>query len=139
MSSFYPLATTTWDAAELQAMQRVIDSGMFSMGKEVSAFESAFAAAMGSRYCVMVNSGSSANLLMVAACCYTRAPLLRAGDEVIVPAVSWSTTYYPFQQYGLRLRFVDVEASSLNIDIDQIEAYSPSWKTPNPIAEYSVW
>ena len=94
MSFKYPLATASWDQAELEAMQRVIASGMFTMGANVHAFERDFAAYVGSRYCVMVNSGSSSNLLMVAALCYSKNPLLtlKRGDEVIVPAVSWSTT-----------------------------------------------
>ena len=57
----------------------------------------------------MVNSGSSANLVGVAALFYKQERPLQRGDEVIVPAISWATTYYPLQQYGLRLRFVDVE------------------------------
>ena len=67
MTFKYPLATATWDQAELDAMQRVIASGMFTMGREVQAFEKSFASYIGSQHAVMVNSGSSANLLMVAA------------------------------------------------------------------------
>lgn len=103
----YPLASTTWDEAEYSAIQRVIDSGMFSMGQEVAKFEQQFAAWVGSRYAVMVNSGSSANLAMIGALFFRKENPLKAGDEVIVPAVSWSTTYYPLQQYGLKLKFVD--------------------------------
>jgi CDP-4-dehydro-6-deoxyglucose reductase, E1 len=117
----YPLATATWDQAELNAMQRVIASGMFTMGKEVLAFEERFAAYIGSRYAVMSNSGSSANLLMVAALFFTKEKKLKPGDEVIVPAVSWSTTYYPLHQYGLRLRFVDIDIETLNYDLKQLE------------------
>ncbi|WP_079433185.1 DegT/DnrJ/EryC1/StrS aminotransferase family protein [Zoogloea sp. LCSB751] len=121
MNSFkYPLATSSWDGAEEEAMQRVIRSGMFSMGAEVRAFEEAFAQYIGSRHAVMVNSGSSANLLMVAALFYTKDNPLKRGDEVIVPAVSWSTTYYPLHQYGLKLRFVDVDLNTLNYDLEQL-------------------
>jgi len=104
-------------------MQRVIASGMFTMGENVQAFERGFAAWTGSRYCVMVNSGSSANLLMVAALFFTMNPDLRIrrGDEVIVPAVSWSTTYYPLHQYGLKIKFVDIDVETLNYDLDQLE------------------
>jgi CDP-6-deoxy-D-xylo-4-hexulose-3-dehydrase len=42
-------------------------------------------------------------------------------DEVIVPAVSWSTTYYPLYQYGLKLKFVDVDLHTLNFDLDQLK------------------
>jgi CDP-6-deoxy-D-xylo-4-hexulose-3-dehydrase len=121
MSFKYPLATATWDQAEFDAMRRVIDSGFFTMGSEVETFERNFADYMGSRYAVMSNSGSSANLLMVAALFFTKENRLKPGDEVIVPAVSWSTTYYPLHQYGLRLRFVDIDLETLNYDLDQLE------------------
>jgi CDP-6-deoxy-D-xylo-4-hexulose-3-dehydrase len=124
MTFKYPLATATWDDAEQQALQRVIASGMFTMGPNVAAFEKSFAEYIGSRHCVMVNSGSSANLLMVAALFYTKDSglKLQRGDEVIVPAVSWSTTYYPLYQYGLKIRFVDIDLETLNFDLDQLES-----------------
>lgn len=118
----YPLATSSWDSDEYESIQRVIDSGMFSMGLEVQTFEAEFASYFGSKYAVMSNSGSSANLLMVAALFYTKTNPLQPGDEVIVPAVSWSTTYYPLHQYGLKLKFVDIDLETLNYDIRQLEA-----------------
>lgn len=115
----FPLATSSWDDAEQAALQRVITSDRYSMGPEVASFEADFARFAGSRYAVMVNSGSSANLAMVAALRYTQNPDLRLmpGDEVIVPAVSWSTTYFPLHQYGLHLKFVDIDADTLNYDL----------------------
>lgn len=123
MSFKFPLATTSWGEEETQAMQRVIASGMFTMGANVQAFERDFAQYTGSQHCVMVNSGSSAILLMVAALFYTKNPRLKLqrGDEVIVPAVSWSTTYYPLYQYGLKIKFVDIDLHTLNYDLDQLE------------------
>lgn len=123
MSFKFPLATATWGQEEQDAMQRVIASGMFTMGANVQAFERDFAHYVGSRHCVMVNSGSSAILLMVAALFYTKNPRLKLqrGDEVIVPAVSWSTTYYPLYQYGLKIKFVDIDLNTLNYDLDQLE------------------
>ena len=118
----YPLATSTWDEAEYAALQRVIESGRFTMGPLVRQFESEFAASLGSNFAVMVNSGSSANLLAVAAAVLNPEVDLNRGDEVIVPAVSWATTYYPLSQYGLRLRFVDIDLDTLNLDLDQVEA-----------------
>lgn len=92
------------------------------MGSHVKEFEKMFAKHFGSKFCVMVNSGSSANLLMIAALFYVRDQerILKAGDEVIVPAVSWSTTYSPLHQYGLKLKFVDIDPNTLNIDIDAV-------------------
>lgn len=118
----YPLASTTWDEAEYAAIERVVKSGMFSMGKEVAQFEKQFAEWVGSRYAVMVNSGSSANLAMIAALMFKKQGALKRGDEVIVPAVSWSTTYHPLQQYGLKLKFVDIDRNTLNMDLAQLRA-----------------
>jgi CDP-6-deoxy-D-xylo-4-hexulose-3-dehydrase len=92
------------------------------MGDYVSQFELDFADYVGSKYCVMVNSGSSANLLAVAALFYRKENPLKRGDEVIVPAVSWPTTYYPLQQYGLKLKFVDIDLYTLNYDLEQLQA-----------------
>jgi len=117
----FSLATSSWDKKELDAINRVVASGFFSMGKEVSTFETQFAAFMGTSYAVMVNSGSSANLLMIAAMRYHSKTNLQPGDEVIVPAVSWSTTYSPLYQYGLKLKFVDVDLQTLNFDLDALE------------------
>jgi CDP-4-dehydro-6-deoxyglucose reductase, E1 len=116
----YPLANSSWDHEEIAAMQAVIDGGMFTMGPRVAEFERAFADFTGSRHCVMVNSGSSANLLMVAALRYRKQDPLEPGAEVIVPAVSWSTTYYPLYQYGLKLRFVDIDRATLNYDLGEL-------------------
>ena len=69
----------------------------------------------------MVNSGSSANLVATAAFFFKNERPLQRGDEVIVPALSWATTYHPLQQYGLKLRFVDIERDTLNIDVGQLE------------------
>ena len=117
----YSLATSTWDEAEVDALQKVIDSNMFTMGPKVKEFEASFANYVGSKYCVMVNSGSSANLLAVAALFYRNENRLQRGDEVIVPAVSWATTYYPLYQYGLKIKFVDVDKNTLNFDLDALK------------------
>jgi len=119
---FYSLASSSWGPEELKAIQRVVDSGMFTMGENVKAFERDFAKYFGTKSAVMVNSGSSANLVAVASLFYKKDRPHQRGDEVIVPAISWSTTYHPLQQYGLRLKFIDVELDTLNIDVSKIEA-----------------
>lgn len=117
----YPLASTTWGPEEVAAMHRVIDGGRLTMGPQVAAFEAEFARRFGVRHAVMVSSGSAANLVAVAALAHRRHRPLQRGDEVIVPAISWATTYHPLQQYGLKLRFVDVELDTINIDTAQLE------------------
>jgi CDP-6-deoxy-D-xylo-4-hexulose-3-dehydrase len=119
---FYDLASTTWDDDEIAAINRVLAGGQFTMGESVRTFEQAFAARFGVKHAVMVNSGSSANLVAIAALSYKEQRPLRRGDEAIVPAISWATTFHPLQQYGLKLRFVDVELDTLNMDVAQLEA-----------------
>jgi len=117
----YPLASSTWDEKEIEAINGVIAKDMYTMGAGVKQFEENFATYVKSKYAVMVNSGSSANLIAVAAMFFTKNPKLKRGDEVIVPAVSWSTTYYPLAQYGLKLKFVDVDLHTLNFDLEQLK------------------
>jgi CDP-4-dehydro-6-deoxyglucose reductase, E1 len=119
---FYELAVSTWGPEEIAAIHRVIDSDRFTIGPNVAAFEKAFAAYHNRRYAVMVNSGSSANLIAVAALFYKKDRPLVRGDEAIVPAISWATTYHPLQQYGLKLKIVDIELNSINMDCRQLEA-----------------
>ena len=126
---FYDVASTSWGQEERDAIARVVAADRCTMGEHVRRFEEAFAAKFGMKHAVMVNSGSSANLVAVAALFYKRERPLRRGDEVIVPAISWATTYHPLQQYGLKLRFVDVELETLNMDVSCLEAaLTPSTK-----------
>jgi CDP-6-deoxy-D-xylo-4-hexulose-3-dehydrase len=120
IEKIYPLASTTWDNREIEAMQEVIASGNFTMGRHVREFEQAFADYFGSKYAVMSNSGSSANLLALAAMRYSSKYDFGGRDEVIVPAVSWSTTYYPVTQLGFRLKFIDISLATLNADLGQL-------------------
>ncbi|TLD83825.1 DegT/DnrJ/EryC1/StrS family aminotransferase [Helicobacter trogontum] len=117
----YPLASSTWDEQELQAIREVIDNDMFTMGEKVAECERNFAKFVGSKYAVMTSSGSTANLIATAALFYTKHNKLQRGDEVIVPAVSWSTTYYPLYQYGLKLKFVDIDLETLNYDLESLQ------------------
>ena len=110
----YQLCDNTWDKEEINAINRVVQSNQFSMGKEVKQYEIEFAKKFGVKYAVMTSSGSAANLLAVAALIYSG--YLQKGDEVLVPAVSWSTTYFPLYQMGLKLRFLDIDKNTLNFE-----------------------
>ena len=123
MSYKFPLAYNSWDHQEKEAIQNVIKDGFFTMGKRVNHFEENFSNYINSKFAVMVNSGSSANLLMIASLFYTKdnKKKLRRGDEVIVPAISWSTSYFPLYQYGLRIRFVDIDMETLNYDLEKLK------------------
>ena len=117
----YKLATSTWGKEEINAIHQVIQDDMYSMGPKVAQYEKEFAKYFGSKYAVMCSSGSTANLLMIASLFYTKNPKLKRGDEIIVPAVSWSTTYFPLQQYGLHVKFIDVDLETLNFDLNQLQ------------------
>ena len=120
MKNKYPLSSSTWNDKEIVAIKKVIESDRYTMGRYVDEFENAFSKYIGSKFSVMVNSGSSANLLAIASLFYRQDKPLKRGDEVIVPAVSWSTTYNPLLQYGLKLKFVDIDLNSLNYDLEQL-------------------
>ena len=117
----YKLSYNTWSGKEKKELQKVIKTGMFTMGKKVKKFEKNFSKYLGRKYSVMTNSGSSANLLSIASFFFKSKNPLKKGDEVIVPAISWSTTYTPLQQYGLKLKFVDVDINTFNIDINKLK------------------
>lgn len=125
----YKLASTTWDTDELVIANKILASSNLTMGKNVKEFESKFASYIGTEYAVMFNSGSSANLAIVTALKYIKESKIQEGDNIIVPAVSWSTTYYPITQNGFILNFVDIDLDTLNIDISKIEnAINPKTK-----------
>ena len=131
----YPLSCDTWGTEEVDAIQKVIKSGRYTMGEEVYAFEKQFAEFMDVPYAKMVNSGSSANLLMIGSAIYNPQYRLKPGDSVIVPAVSWSTTYFPLQQYGLKLIFCDVDLHTLNLDVEEVKKAVAEFK---PAAVFTV-
>lgn len=116
----YPLAANTLGPEEIEAAKRVLDSGRLTMGDEVAAFEREFAERVGAEHAIMVNSGSSANLLMIEA--MLRRSRIDApwhpGDEIIVPALSWPTTIWPLAQLGLVPVFADVDPNTLAIDLE---------------------
>lgn len=115
----YPIAANTIGPEELDAARAVLESGRLTMGAEVEAFEAEFAAWTGARYAVMVNSGSSANLLAVDAMIRRTngSTPWRSGDEVLVPALAWPTTVWPIAQLGLCPVLVDIDPKTLSIDL----------------------
>ncbi|MFA5859194.1 MAG: DegT/DnrJ/EryC1/StrS family aminotransferase [Elusimicrobiota bacterium] len=117
----YKQLYSTFAEEERRALHKVVASDMFTMGDHVREFEQQFAQYFGMKHAVMVNSGSSANLIAVASLFYRKHNPLKPGDEVIVPNISWSTTFYPLHQYGLKLRFVDVDLHTLNIDVEELK------------------
>jgi CDP-6-deoxy-D-xylo-4-hexulose-3-dehydrase len=112
----------TFGADEINAALECMLTTHVTMGPKVKAFEREFADKHGWRHGVMVNSGSSANLLAVAAIANAQTrDALKPGDEVIVPALSWSTTVWPLIQLGLVPVIADLDPKTLNIDPNEIE------------------
>ena len=70
----------------------------------------------------MISSGSTASFDDSFTFFTKQKDCIKKGDEVIVPAVSWSTTYFPLQQYGLKLKFVDIDPDTLNFSIQDLKA-----------------
>ena len=119
----YPLGVPTYGAEEVTAALDVLLSDRLTMGPKVEAFERAFAARIGAKHAVMVNSGSSANLLAfsVLSSSLLERPLQR-GDEVIVPALTWPTTVSPLTLLGLVPVFVDIDPTTLCLDPVSVKA-----------------
>ena len=114
----YSLLDDAFSKKDIAEGVNVILSKRITMSKITSNFEKKFAKSIGSKYAVMVNSGSSANLLAVfAACNPLRKNRFIPGDEAIIPAVLWSTSLWPLVQAGLKPVFVDIDPSTLNADI----------------------
>jgi len=126
----FPLAMNPFGEEEILAMTEVLLSGRLTLGSNVERAEKIFAETVGSPYAVMVNSGSSANLLAVSAIVNKfRAVHCDAGDEVLVPAVSWSTSVFPLIQCGLKPVFVDTDPVTFNVTKETLEkAMSPRVK-----------
>ena len=117
-----------------QEMTNLVDSSLefwLTYGRYSKKFETRLAEYLGIRFCLLVNSGSSANLLAFMA---LTSPLLKErkverGDEVITVAAGFPTTVAPIIQYGAVPVFVDVEMESANVDCTQLEAaLSPKTK-----------
>lgn len=114
-----PLASSGLRESDIAEVLRVLKSGNLTMGSEVQKFEKKMATYLGSRHFVMVNSGSSANLLMIEALLRPAIakPKLNPGDSILVPAIAWPTTIWPLIQLGLNPLFVDVNPENLALDL----------------------
>ena len=92
----------------------------FTQFEKVKEFEQEYSWWLGTKYCVYVNSGSSANLLLIAA--LKELYQWKLNDEVIVPAVTWVTNISPVMQCGLKPVFVDINLKDLSFDYDKLES-----------------
>ena len=118
---FYPLSDNNLSKDDLNAGIKVLKSGKITMGYKTSLFEKIFAKKLKSKYALMVNSGSSANLLSVFASCNPmRKNRFKKGDHAIIQSLCWPTSLWPLVQTGLNIDFVDVDPQTLNVNAEEI-------------------
>ena len=114
-----PLASSGLRESDIESINQVLRSGNLTMGSEVKKFEKLMCEYLKVKNFIMVNSGSSANLLMFEALLRpTKSkPRLHLGDGILVPAIAWPTTIWPIIQLGLIPIFVDIDPKTLAIDL----------------------
>lgn len=118
-----PLAIPSFGSEEVTDALEVMLSGKVTMGERVRQFEGVFAKYVGVRHGIMVNSGSSANLVALTMLSNPeRRDRIQPGDEIITPAVTWATTVFPICNVGAVPVLVDVQRSSFNLDPSLIES-----------------
>lgn len=116
------LNRSSYGEEELAAAVEVMLQGQFTMGTRVREFERAWSQWLGAEDSYMVNSGSSANLTAISAFAFAGIENhLKPGDEVIVPAVAWSTSVFPVGQAGCIPVFVDADVETLNLSAESVE------------------
>lgn len=127
-----PLASSGLRESDIELINQVLRSGNLTMGSEVKKFEKLMCEYLKVKHFVMVNSGSSANLLMFEALLRpTKSkPRLHLGDGILVPAIAWPTTIWPIIQLGLVPIFVDIDPKTLAIDLIKAQDLIDSTKIP---------
>ena len=119
----YPLLEDAFSSKDLFEAIKVILSRQITMSNKTKKFEKAFSKFIKSKYCLMVNSGSSANLLAFFALINPlKKNMLKKGDECIVPAICWSTSLWPILQAGLKPKFIDVDKKTFSLNYETLKA-----------------
>jgi CDP-6-deoxy-D-xylo-4-hexulose-3-dehydrase len=119
---WYPLSMATYGVEEILAAVDSMCSFRTTMWEKTAEFERQFASAVGTNEAIMVNSGSSADLLIAYALVNPQTNLLNQGDEILVPSVTWPTQLWSVMMAGLKVRFVDTNPFTMNMDLDDLEA-----------------
>ena len=118
----YPLLSNAFNKKDIDIGVNVIKSTYITMSKHTYNFEKQFAKSLNSKFAIMTNSGSSANLLAISALLNPlRKKRLKKNDEVLIPAVCWSTSLWPIVQNNLKPVFVDVNLDDFNISIKDLK------------------
>jgi len=117
-----PLISPSYGSEEVKESVASLLSTWVTMGAKVSKFENQFARYIGTKYAIMVNSGSSANLLALSILSNPNIGKIKQGSEIITPAVTWATTVYPMINVGVKPVFVDVDLGTYCINIEDMES-----------------
>jgi CDP-6-deoxy-D-xylo-4-hexulose-3-dehydrase len=119
---FYPLVEDPFNSDDIKKGIDVLKSKQLTISTQTHKLENFFSTKFKSKYSLMVNSGSSANLLALQCLINPyRANRLKKGDEIIIPTLCWSTSLWPIIQSNLTPVFVDINKETLNIDTKKIE------------------
>ena len=119
---FYPLVENPYSDADIKEAIKVLKSKQLTISSRTKNFEKYFNKKFNSKFSLMVNSGSSANLLALQCLINPyRKNRLKPGDEVIIPTLCWSTSLWPIIQSGLTPIFIDINQNTLNIDENEIK------------------
>lgn len=116
----HSLSSQFWDKSEFKSINKVINSNQFTMSKNVNLFEKKFSKYFNMKYSIMFNSGSSANFAFFFSLVFHSKVKLKEKDEIIVPAVAWSTTYSPLFYLKSKLVLVDVDKKTFNLKIKDV-------------------
>lgn len=117
----YPLLQNPYRKKDLISAIKVIKTGHITIGSNTKKFESLFAKKIKVKRSLMVNSGSSANLLALQCLINPyRKKRLISGDQVLIPSLCWSTSLWPIVQSGLKPVFVDIDPKTLNINLNDL-------------------
>ena len=122
MSFKYPLLEKAFSDEDINSAINVVKSRRLTMSKKTIEFEKKFSNFIKSKYCLMVNSGSSANLLAFFALINPmKKNRLKVGDECLIPALCWSTSLWPIIQAGLNPKFIDVDLNTFSPSLETIK------------------
>ena len=118
----YPLIDNPFEEDDVMTGIKVLLKGKITMSEITKKFEKKFAKYVGAKYALMVNSGSSANLLSLFCLINPKnKKKLKRNDECLIPALCWSTSLWPIVQSGLKPKFVDVDVETLNVNLNDLQ------------------
>lgn len=119
----YPLLQKGFTEEDIYQGIKILLSRKLTMGDVTKKFEKKFSKYIGSKFSLMVNSGSSANLLIAFLLINLKKKnRLKIGDKFLIPSLCWSTSLWPFVQAGLKPEFIDVDKKNFCLDLNLLDS-----------------